>query len=416
MRIVLVNDWHSERMGYSDNYLPKALASLGHEVHLITSNAQCYFNSPIYKDVFEKFIGPGIVECGVKKVDGYMLHRLPFKEIRGRIHIQGLLPSLRKLKPDVVQTGEITSLVTLEAAVAKLFLGYKLFVECHWHASVFPITTRVSGMKQRLARMKQRLYWAIYNATIGRAVSAVSERCYPISKDSAEIAQRYFGFPEHKISVRSLGVETDLFQPAITPELQQRRSTLRTSLGYLDSDIVCIYTGRLSEEKGPHCLAEAIRLLRAQGLPFKALFMGDGPARYVSKIREVEGCEVHPFVATQDLAQYYQAADIGVWPKQESTSQLDAIACGLPIILSDRVHVTERMEGNGLLYLEGSASSLADCLHEIIDPGLRQKMGGRGRGESPKVLQLEGHRAQVRDRLPICDPGEPQCLRRLDRF
>lgn len=378
MRIVLVSDWHSERMGYSDNYMPKALASLGHEVHLITSNAQCYFNSPTYKDVFEKFIGPGIVECGVKIVDGYTLHRLPFKEIRGRIHIQGLLSSLRKLKPDVVQAGEITSLVTWEAAAAKPFLGYKLFVECHWHASVFPITTRVSGMKQRLARMHQRLYWAIYNATIGRIVAAVSDRCYPISEDSAEIAQRYFGFPEHKISVRSLGVETDLFQPATTPELQQRRSTLRKSLGYSDSDIVCIYTGRFAEEKGPHCLAEAIGLLRSQGLPFKALFMGDGPEEYVSKIREVEGCEVHPFVVTQDLAQYYQAADIGVWPKQESTSQLDAIACGLPIILSDRVHVTERVDGNGLLYVEGNSSSLADRLREIMDPGLRQKMGAVG--------------------------------------
>ncbi|MGZ3709213.1 MAG: glycosyltransferase, partial [Bdellovibrionota bacterium] len=186
MKIALVVDWHSERMGYSDNFLPKALAALGHEVHLITSNAQVYFNSPIYRDIFEKFLGPGLVDCGVKQVDGYTLHRLPLKQWRGRIHLQGLIPTLRKLKPEIVQAGEITSLLTYESAIAKPFLGYKLFVECHVHASVFPITMGIAGKKARL-------YWPVYNATVGRALGSMAERCYPISDDSADLATKYFG-------------------------------------------------------------------------------------------------------------------------------------------------------------------------------------------------------------------------------
>ena len=57
MKIVLIQLWHSENMGYTDNMLPKYLAKLGHEVHLITSNGQIYFNSPEYSEVYEDALG-----------------------------------------------------------------------------------------------------------------------------------------------------------------------------------------------------------------------------------------------------------------------------------------------------------------------------------------------------------------------
>jgi glycosyltransferase involved in cell wall biosynthesis len=68
-----------------------------------------------------------------------------------------------------------------------------------------------------------------------------------------------------------------------------------------------------------------------------------------------------------------------VWPKQESTSELDAAACGLPLILSDRVQVRERIEGNGLTYKEGDVSNLAEQIATLADLNLRQRLGDRGR-------------------------------------
>ena len=34
-------------------------------------------------------------------------------------------------------------------------------------------------------------------------------------------------------------------------------------------------------------------------------------------------------------------AEIGIWPTQESTSQLDALACGLPIIINENTGTPE---------------------------------------------------------------------------
>ena len=72
------------------------------------------------------------------------------------------------------------------------------------------------------------------------------------------------------------------------------------------------------------------------------------------------------------------AADIGVWPRQESTSQLDAMACGLPLVLSNKVQVPERVDGNGLVYEEGSPRDLAKQLQALFDSDQRRSMGQIG--------------------------------------
>ncbi len=65
MKIVIVSSFYSEGMGYSENNLPKALASLGHEVHVITSNLNVYGTSSDYPKNYESFLGPA--DQGVKR-------------------------------------------------------------------------------------------------------------------------------------------------------------------------------------------------------------------------------------------------------------------------------------------------------------------------------------------------------------
>src|ERR1700694_3464254 len=116
MRIAIISDWFSEKMGYSENCLPGALSALGHEVHVITSNTQVYFNSETYQDTYEQFLGPPIVACGIKKLDGFTLHRLPLTDFRGEWRIQGLVQKLAGLRPHIVQTFEVQNWTTFEAA------------------------------------------------------------------------------------------------------------------------------------------------------------------------------------------------------------------------------------------------------------------------------------------------------------
>jgi glycosyltransferase involved in cell wall biosynthesis len=375
MKIAIISDWFAEQMGYAENCLPKALAELGAEVHVVTSDAQVYFDSPFYKETYEPFIGPGIVECGVKRIDGYTLHRLPHGRSKSRIslhrlYIPSLLRKLAELKPDVVQTFDVGCPTTYHAALGKIFLGYQLFLETHTHASVWSPRTRSPRIRTRLREC------AIDVAN--KLASAISVKCYPISTDAADIAVKHLGVQRRKVEVCSLGVDTLLFRQPTDGAAQNNRITLRTELGFSQTDVVCIYTGRLTKDKGPLYLAKAISALSSQGSPFRGLFVGRGTASDVAEIEACSGCVVHPFVPTRDLPRFYWAADIGVWPKQESTSQLDAAACGLPLILSDRVEVRERIDGNGLTYRESDVANLAARISMLFDPSVRLRMGQIG--------------------------------------
>lgn len=368
MKIVIISSWFSEGMGYAENFLPKALAKFGHEVHVISSNAQIYYNSPIYKEVYESFIGPNIVATGVKEIDGYKLHRLLYYESKKGFGIRNLREYLVKLKPDILQTFNIDELATYDAAVVSENNGFHLFTECHIHASVFRMNNEIT-LREKIGRVKNRFRRSL------KLINCETVKCYPISSDAAEIAVSYYGVLESKVKIQSLGVDTDLFKPCINKELETKRIELRAHLGFTNSDIVCIYTGRFTRRKNPQCLAKAIDYLNKQGKPYKGLFVGNGTKEDVDYIQSMSGCAVHSFVTVKELPLFYRAADIGVWPREESTSQLDAVACGLPIILSNKIQVMERIEGNGVLYEENNYLDLANKLLELENNELRKTMG-----------------------------------------
>jgi glycosyltransferase involved in cell wall biosynthesis len=170
----------------------------------------------------------------------------------------------------------------------------------------------------------------------------------------------------------------------------------RQSLGYEENDIVCVYTGRFTASKGPELLAEAIAWLQQNGhTEFKGLFVGQGDKTCEQLIASTPGCKIHPFVETDRLPMFYQACNIGVWPLQESTSQLDAAACGLPIIINDAVEDTFRINGNGLQYEDRNPVDLAAQMLSLRSPERRKEMGANG---SRKIAERYSWNAIARER------------------
>lgn len=137
-----------------------------------------------------------------------------------------------------------------------------------------------------------------------------------------------------------------------------------------------VYTGRFSEEKNPLLLARAVEALRRSGQPFRSVFFGEGKQK--DAIAACEGATIHPFVPYTELGTLYRAADIGVWPTQESTSMIDAAACGLPTIVNDTIVATERIDGNGITYRLNDQADLERALLELRSPERRAQLGAHG--------------------------------------
>ena len=391
MRIMIVTDWFSPGMGYIENTLPKAMAELGHDIHVVAGNIQVYFNSPFYKETYEKHLGPGVVPCGTQTLDGYTLHRLPHATVGRLLWIRGLREKIRELRPEVVQAFDIASLTSYELALLSRFLPFRLYTGNHIVASVFPPMSKPRHGLGRVAQLS-RLAPA---AVAGKLLSTCTTRCYAATSDAAEIAVRYLWTPAEKVEVLPLCVDTDLFQPVeAEPSFAANRSRVRSQHGIRDDEVLCVYTGRFVRAKNPLCLARAVEILKTRGEPFLALFVGSGDQ--ADSISGCQGCIVHPFVEFKALPPFYHAADIGIWPRQESTSMLDASACGLPIVVSDRVLAKERIEGNGRTYREDDPEDLARVLVGLRDAQVRTDLGKLGVN---KIASRFSWRAQAKKRI-----------------
>ena len=372
MKIVFALDYFSEGTGYYENILTPLMAARGHDVYIVASTMQVYGDAPYYNSVYSKFLGPNIVEPCRKMMNGVHLIRLPILCWWWRFRLtRGLIKEVLKLKPDVVQTFEPRSMLTLLLCIVSPFSTFKLFTGEHTVASVYPAYFSFSEWP-----FYKRLYLRLTDTVFGWFANRRVQVCYATTPDAAEIAFRFHGVSEKAVKNLPLGVDTLMFHPSINSSDQEERARLRSELGVQPSDILCIYTGRFTNAKNPNCLAKAVAHLRKQGRPFKGVFLGEGEQS--EEIASVEDCQVKAFVPFTKLAQYYRAADIGVWPCQESIGMLDAAACGIPIVVSESIKARERVDGNGLTYSENDSASLANQLAKLENQELRAKLGQHG--------------------------------------
>jgi glycosyltransferase involved in cell wall biosynthesis len=259
--------------------------------------------------------------------------------------------------------------IPLQAALVKHLYRFKFFTGSHTTALMFPLA---SAARPNVAL---RFLVFITRWIPGRLISLFSETCYCQTADSGEVARRFFGVQKEKIKIVHLGIDAEFFPPIRTPEERERTRRLRMELGFKESEIVCIYTGKMAAMKNPVLLAEAIQMLQSEGRPFKGLFIGDGAQR--ASVAEYPHCVVLDFMPYSALGDYYRCADIAVWLTNESASMLDAAACGVPIVVSDRIY-QDHVSGNGLTYRMNDLKSFCDTLRELGDEGLRGALGIAG--------------------------------------
>jgi glycosyltransferase involved in cell wall biosynthesis len=347
MKIALITEWYSENMGYAENFLPNALGMLGHDVHLITSDLQIYGNNiELYDSVYKDFLGERILNTGVFKKDTFTLHRNKHLLDRG-LCIYGLDQKLHELKPDIVYLFEILTTDFLNVIDLKQELRFKVFSESRLHTSILHWPKNWQEFKY---------YVRMFN--LGRKTSKYVSNYYPIAKDVSFNINFIYGIPKSKIKISSLGVDIDMFTSLRFSSVD--RKEFRKSVNFDEHDFVCVYTGRLNEDKDPLILAKAINYLYLLGHKnIKALFIGKGTDDYISSLLKNQNCIIKDFVKNSDLPLIYSSSDIGVWPKQESTSRLDAMSCGLPILIPNTPSNNKLIKDCGYVFNANNYKNLA---------------------------------------------------------
>jgi glycosyltransferase involved in cell wall biosynthesis len=234
------------------------------------------------------------------------------------------------------------------------------------------------GLYLRTARLLgYKIVWTAHDLIPHEQVFAddLRARDLLLSKASAVIAlseataaelRAYGACP---IRVIPIGPYADPYPITIT------REEARSSLGFGDGDIVLSLIGRVEEYKGADLLLQAVSELPSTSR-IKLLLVGfcvdEGYRDKLNQlIVETGGRTVSRFewVPDEDLARYYQATDIAVFPFREitnSASLLLAQSFAKPIVIPD-VSSLRDIPDNAVIRYERGAGNLAAALQRAED-------------------------------------------------
>ena len=172
-------------------------------------------------------------------------------------------------------------------------------------------------------------------------------------------------------------------------------TTLRAALGIDPDDYVVGVVSSLVPHEGIGMLLEATAILRARGVPARALIVGDGPERAALQRRATDiglaGAAVFTGrVPAAKVRQFHALLDIFVVPRtSDRVCQLvtplklvEAMASGLCVVTSQVKALTEivKHEVTGAQTIPQDPVSLADCLERLLySPDIRRKLGDNAR-------------------------------------
>jgi glycosyltransferase involved in cell wall biosynthesis len=198
--------------------------------------------------------------------------------------------------------------------------------------------------------------------------------------------------PASKVAVLASGSVSGVDAARFRPDAE-RRHRVRTSLGVPATDIVLLFLGRLTRDKGVLDLARAFATLAERHSDIHLLVVGPDEQRLSPAIREVCGRQqvrLHSCHYTNAPEDFMAASDILCLPSYREgfgTVIIEAAAAGLPTVASRIYGVVDAVvDGStGLLHEPADVNGIVDQLQRLIDgPELRRSLGAAGQARAAR--------------------------------
>jgi glycosyltransferase involved in cell wall biosynthesis len=192
------------------------------------------------------------------------------------------------------------------------------------------------------------------------------------SKNVVKDLKKFVNLDVSKAAVIHYGVD-----PAFYPYGKKKA---RKELGLPQDKLIILHTGTEARRKNVHLILEALKNLRKKRSDFVFVRVGFQTQYITDWIRENKpDFVIRPGeVSEKDLVKHYSAADIFVFPSSYENGclpPLESMACGVPVIGSDRPSVPEMIGDAGIVVsLEGNG--LEKKIELLLnDKKLRKELG-----------------------------------------
>jgi glycosyltransferase involved in cell wall biosynthesis len=293
-------------------------------------------------------------------------------------------------------TPEIRDILVLERFDAVVVSGwhtksYWQTIRACWQTGTPVMARSDSHLHTHRALLRRALKWPLYRYFIPKL-----DGCLPVGTWSREYFLHY-GAKAEKVFVVPHCV------PEPSAKTEADRAAFRERWGIPANTMVCLFAGKFIPRKEPAYFIRAIAQAAESNNAVHGLVAGDGPLR--AEMETLASTLRAPvtftgFLNQTAMADAYGAADVLALPSSIETWGLvanEAMACGLPCIVSDRVGCGPDLitpGETGFVFPAGDVDAMAAYIQEFAGtPGLAASMGSAAR------QRVEGCTQYAADRL-----------------
>ena len=321
MRIVHIapNAPYNDYWGYQENLLPKYQKKMGHDVTVIITNTE-HRNESIQE-----------IPCARYELsDGEHIIRLSRKQYGVGIinSLKAYIPvyhELQRIKPDLVFFHGLLSSSIFD--VIRYKKGHPNCIIVQDNHLDYNIGFGEKGIKNRLIR----LYFRIKNK---RSIKYI-ERVYGVTPWRKTYAEDYFGIPRAKTDVLIMGADDEKIDFSNKESI---RNNIRKKYSINENDFLIVTGGKIDKKKKIDILMEACSGYSKIKLLVFGNIANDVRDKLEKLISENKNIIYIGWINSDDVYNYYFAADLVFFPGQHSVLWEQACASKVPCVF-------ERWEG-----------------------------------------------------------------------
>jgi len=233
-----------------------------------------------------------------------------------------------------------------------------------------PVAVETDTPEGRPVRYWRRIFRKITYPLLFRLPS----RFLPAGTRQTYYLARY-GVKPDRMTVAQMTVDVSAIHQFCRKDREALRSMTRSNWGISAAERVVLYVGRLEIYKGVEKLISAFSLAAAEEKCLRLVVAGDGSLRpRIEALAADIDCHVTYLgpLSGDDVLRAYLASDLLVLPSLSESWGLvvnEAMACGLPVIVTDTVGCTDdlvRHGKTGLVVATGRESELAAAILQLI--------------------------------------------------